>query len=270
MKHSAITLLFIGISAVLTAITFTNHDPVAAAPVPIGYLPFVKGPGNPATETIPFDVERSGNATYYWEADGSGNCLFDSLPEPQYVAAMNRQDYNSPQINGQNFPTATMCGAFAEVTGRKGTIIVQIVDQCPDAGCVRGHLDLSPEAFAEIDDIPLGFVPITWQFVSPPMDGPIKFRYKDGSSQWWTAVQIQNHRNPIATVEVQKGGNWVNLERQDWNYFLDSSGFGQGFHTFRVTDVFGNQLIETSKVNLDQFDPNTVDWTGDGQFPPPP
>lgn len=263
VKTKSFLLLCLLIGSLLPGLMPAAAEPAATT----YYLPFVVRPAN---VVVPFGNVISGNATYYWEADGRGNCLYDALPEPQYVGAMNWEDYNDPHINGQPYPAATLCGAFVRVTGRKGTITVQIVDQCPDAGCVRGHIDLSPEAFAAIDDMPLGFVPITWQLLSPPLADPLRFRYKDGSSQWWTAVQIQNHRNPIARVELKRGGSWQTLPRTTWNYFLADGGFGVGYHTFRITDVFGNQLVETSKIYLDGYRPNTVDWTGTGQFPPPP
>ena len=32
----------------------------------------------------------------------------------------------------------------------------------------------------------------TWQVVSPALNGPIAYHFKDGSNQWWTAVQVRN------------------------------------------------------------------------------
>lgn len=216
-----------------------------------------------------FTETHTGNATYYSTADGGGNCMFDPLPEPQFVGALNNPDYITPTINGKSYPNATLCGAYAKVNGRKGSVVIKIVDRCPDATCTKGHIDLSPEAFAAIDDLKKGYVPITWQLVSPPLDGPLRFRYKDGSSQWWTAVQVLNHRNPVASVEVRQGNTWKPLVRTMYNYFLEKSGLGPGYHTFRLTDVFGNQLIETSTVHLDEYKGEPQNWNGSGQFPPP-
>jgi expansin (peptidoglycan-binding protein) len=217
--------------------------------------------------SVLYDTPRTGNATYYLEADGTGNCMLDILPEPQYVAALNSPEYYSPAVNGETYPNATLCGAYSRVEGSNGSVIVKIVDRCPE--CPEGHLDLSLEAFAEIDEVGLGFVPITWQLVSIPLDSPVRFRYKAGSSQWWTAVQVQNHRNPVAKLEFLNGENWQEIPRTDYNYFLNASGLGQGYHTFRITDIFGSTLIETSTIYLDQYNPQAIDWTGVGQFPPP-
>lgn len=216
-----------------------------------------------------YDTSRAGHATYYLAADGTGNCMLDALPEPQLVGALNNFDYNSPVINGAIYPTATLCGAYARVTGDKGSVIIKIVDRCPDALCAQGHIDLSLEAFTAIDDPDKGYIPITWELVSAPVSGPIQFRYKDGSSQWWTAIQVRNHRNPVARLEVLQGDSWQDLPRKQYNYFVAETGFGEGYHSIRVTDIFGHQLIETSTVFLDSYQPDTVDWQGKGQFPKP-
>lgn len=219
-------------------------------------------------QEIPYGEEHIGTATYY-QANGNGNCMFDALPEPQYVAALNTSDYNNPVINGQSYDNATMCGAYALVTGRKGSITVKIVDRCDGGRCTENHLDLSTEAFAEIDDLSAGYIPISWQLVSVPLDGPIQFRYKDGSSQWWTGIQVRNHRNAVASVELLRDSTWEALPRAQYNYFVADNGFGSGCPTLRVTDVFGNQLIETATVCLDAGTVQQIDWTGVGQFPRP-
>ena len=219
-------------------------------------------------QQVPYDEQRVGTATYY-QADGNGNCMFDALPEPQYVAALNTEDYNNPVINGQSYDNATMCGAYALVTGRKGSITVKIVDRCDGGLCTANHLDLSTEAFAEIDDLDAGYVSINWQLVSVPLDGPVQFRYKDGSSQWWTGIQLLNHRNPVASVELLRDSVWEVVPRTQYNYFIADNGFGAGCPILRVTDVFGNQLIETAKVCLDANIVEQLEWTGVGQFPRP-
>lgn len=226
------------------------------------------GGGN-SGEIVPFDVQRQGHATYYTSADGTGACMLEALPEPQFVGAMNRFDYYSPTIEGQPFQQATLCGTYARVSGSKGSVIIKIVDLCPDSICSKGHIDLSPEAFAAIGELKDGYIPISWQLVSTPMSAPVTFRYKDGSSQWWTAIQVRDHRNPIATMEVQQGTSWIPLSRTSYNYFLASNGLGTGYHTFRLTDIFGNSLIETSTIYLDQYKAYPQDWTGNGQFPAP-
>lgn len=197
---------------------------------------------------------RTGEATYYTFADGRGNCSFDATPDDLMVGAMNKADYTG----------AALCGAFVEITGPKGTVTVRVVDQCPE--CPKGNIDLSPQAFDRIAERVQGRVPITWHTVSPEISGPIRYRIKEGSSQWWTAVQIRNHRNPIAKLEVRDDkGQFVAMVRQDYNYFIRASpneGLGPGPYTFRVTDIYGNMLTD-SNIPLQI----ATEISGAGQFP---
>lgn len=179
---------------------------------------------------------HEGIATYYY-ATGAGACSFDPSPDDLMVAAMNADEYDQ----------AAYCGAYINVTGRKGSVVVRIVDLCP--GCDAGHLDLSQEAFAQIDNLSAGRVPITWQVVSPALNGPIAYHFKSGSNQWWMAVQVRNHRNPIASLEYRAAGSsdWVPVTRASYNYFVQSEPDpGPGPYDFRVTDWYGNVLTDNA------------------------
>lgn len=194
---------------------------------------------------------HQGIATYYY-ADGSGACSFGKSPSDLMVAAMNEEEYSN----------ATYCGAYVQVNGPKGEVMVRIVDRCPE--CKAGHLDLSKEAFAKIADLPQGRVNITWQVVSPALSGPIAYHFKDGSNQWWTAVQIRNHRNPIRRLEYRNAsGSWVVVPRVSYNYFVQTNpGMGTGPYTFRVTDWYGNALTDSGILHVEN---GTVNGTS--QFP---
>ena len=200
------------------------------------------------------NLVHQGIATYY-SATGEGACSFDPSPTDLMVAAMNAEEYENSAV----------CGAFIHAIGPKGEVTVRIVDLCPE--CQAGHLDLSEEAFAQIADLPLGRVPITWQVISPMLIDPIEYHFKDGSNQWWTAVQIRNHRNPIAKLEyLTAGGQWVNVSRTSYNYFVKTNpGMGPGPYTFRVTDSYGNILIDSGIPHVEN---GTV--SGTSQFPPGP
>jgi expansin (peptidoglycan-binding protein) len=196
---------------------------------------------------------HTGIATYY-DATGAGACSFDPSPNDLMVAAMNNDEYNH----------AVYCGAYVQVTGPKGMVMVRIVDLCPE--CHTGHLDLSREAFAAIADLPLGVVSITWRVVSPEIPGPIAYHFKEGSNQWWTAVQIRNHRNPIAKFEYWNGSQWVTVPRVDYNFFVQTNpGMGVGSYTFRITDMYSNTLTDSG---IPFIEGGTI--SGSEQFPPGP
>ena len=221
---------------------------VSAGSDPTLYLPLIIRQTN---EPVLFGSVHTGEGTYY-NATGAGNCSFDPSPQNLLVAAMNHVDYANSAV----------CGAFIEVTGPQGSVIVRIVDQCPE--CPQGDVDLSQEAFAEIAPLVAGRVPISWQFVSMPLDGPIVYHFKDGSNQWWTAVQIRNHRNPILKVEYLSGGVFHEVTRVSYNYFVQDSGMGTGPYTFRVTDILGNTLIDSGIPHVENGN-----VSGSGQFPAP-
>jgi expansin (peptidoglycan-binding protein) len=196
---------------------------------------------------------HTGIATYY-DATGAGACSFDPSPNDLMVTALNAEEYSN----------AAYCGAYVHVSGAKGSVVVRIVDLCPE--CLAGHLDLSREAFALIDDLYKGRVSITWRIVSPDIPGPIAYHFKDGSNQWWTAVQIRNHRNPIAKFEYWNSSQWVTVPRVSYNYFVQTSpGMGVGPYTFRVTDMYSNTLTDSGIPFIEN---GTVN--GAAQFPPGP
>jgi expansin (peptidoglycan-binding protein) len=181
--------------------------------------------------------------------------MFDPSPDDLMVAAMNAAEYDH----------ASACGAYLQVNGPKGEVVVRIVDLCPE--CPAGHLDLSREAFDRVGDLPDGVVPITWRIVSPVLSGPIAYHFKDGSNPWWTAVQIRNHRNPVARLEYRPdGGPWIEVPRTDYNYFVQTNpGMGSGPCRFRVTDLYGHQLIDDGIPHVEN---GTINGTG--QFPAGP
>jgi expansin (peptidoglycan-binding protein) len=194
-----------------------------------------------------------GIATYY-DATGAGACSFDPSPNDLMVSAMNAAEYNN----------AAYCGVFVEVYGPSGTVTVRIVDLCPE--CLAGHLDLSREAFAKIANPVLGRVSISWRVISPAINGPIAYHFKEGSNPWWTAVQIRNHRNPITKFEYWNGSQWVAVPRVSYNFFVQTNpGLGVGPYTFRVTDMYSNTLTDSG---IPFIESGTIN--GAGQFPPGP
>lgn len=246
-KIRTIIMLLGVLIVVVVGVKIGSETAVAQTMQPRAYLPMIIKGG-----PVPFGAVHDGIATYY-DATGEGNCTFSATPDDLMVAAINSVEYDN----------AKWCGAFVRVDGKKGSIMVRIVDQC--ANCFdAGHLDLSKEAFALIDDIPLGRVPITWQFVSPPLDEPISYYFTPESHEYWLSVQVRNHRNPIAQFEyLDSNGKFVAATREEWNQF-ELNGLGTGPFTFRVTDLFGN-VLQDSGIYLT---PGSA-TSGSGQFPPP-
>jgi expansin (peptidoglycan-binding protein) len=207
-------------------------------------------PGAPAAASCGLDA-RTGEATYYDTADGSGNCSFDATPGDLMVGAMNHADYAD----------AAACGTCARIDGPMGQVTVRIVDRCPE--CKPGDIDLSPSAFDRVAARSAGRVPIAWSTVPCPVSGAVRYRFKEGSNQWWTAVQVRNHRHAIARFEYRAAdGAFREVHRESYNFFVEPAGMGPGPYTFRVTDVRGNVLTDTGIAFIEGGDA-----AGAGQLP---
>ncbi|ADJ45744.1 rare lipoprotein A [Amycolatopsis mediterranei S699] len=175
-------------------------------------------------------ASHSGVATFY-DTDGTGACGYDASPDP-LNAAMNVADFEGSQA----------CGAYVEVHAAGGaSVTVRITNLCP-APCRVGQLDLNPKAFDRLGARVRGEIPVTWKLVSQPSAKQISLRYKEGSSQYWCGIQVLDHRNPVARLEVRAGSSWKRLQRTDYNYFLSENGAGCG-GAVAVTDIYGERLV---------------------------
>ncbi len=177
--------------------------------------------------------DQRGEATYY-TAGGTVACGLP-LPDDGMVAA----------INAAQYAGSAACGICLRVQGPQGTVVVQVVDRCPE--CKAGDLDLSAAAFARIADPAQGRVAIRWSEVPCASAAPLQYHFKDGSSPWWMAVQVRNARHRVLRFEVQDGqGVFRALPRLDYNYFVAESGMGPGPYTFRVTDLYSRRIEDGS------------------------
>ncbi len=199
------------------------------------------GPSGTAAVDLTCQAEQvhRGEATYYTFANGTGACSFDATPNDLMIGAMNATD----------FAGSGACGGCVHLQGSSAAITIRVVDLCPD--CPAGNIDLSPEAFAKIADLPTGRVPISWQYVPCAVSGPVQYHFKEGSNPWWTAVQVRNHRHRIAKLEYLANGSYREVARSDYNYFVQPSGMGAGPYAFRVTDVYGHVLEDAGIAGVE-------------------
>ncbi|WNG45677.1 hypothetical protein F0U60_17385 [Archangium minus] len=211
------------------------HKPASSRWLAAALLPLLAacGPTDPGEALRALGEFQDGIITFY-DATGAGNCSFDPSPQNLDVAAINKGQYEGSAV----------CGSCVEIEGPKGNLRVRIVDSCPDCPD-KGHLDLSREAFAKIANPIDGRVKVRWRMVTCDVQGPIRYHYKDGSSQWWTAIQVRNHRLPVTKLEYWKNNAWVQVKREDYNYFVEPSGMGTGSIKVRVTASDGQTLEDT-------------------------
>jgi len=188
-------------------------------------------------DRTPMPVETFGEIhhgeTTYYRATGKGNCSFDESDD-LLVAAINNKDYAN----------AGVCGAYINVNGPNGSVIVRVVDRCP--GCKPDGLDLSKEAFQRIAQTSAGRVPVAWQVVAGPVSGPVEYHYMDGTTRYWTAIQLRNLRWPVASLEIMpKGANeWIPVKRRSYNYFVRPRPIAAGSLRVRVTAITGAVVVD--------------------------
>jgi expansin len=198
---------------------------VAAATLMLSAQTSAAGPYDPATT-------HRGEGTFY-DYSGGGNCSFP-VPTQVLTAAMNRTEYAN----------STACGAYVVVTNpvTNKSVTVRIDDQCPE--CQPGDIDLSRAAFEKISPLQAGRINIDWRYIASPAS-QIKIFIKEGSSQFYTAVQIRDARFAVRSFAFRQAGSgnpYVNVSRQPYNFFVKHNGMGPGPYDFRITDVHGRQL----------------------------
>lgn len=179
---------------------------------------------------------HSGYATYTGSGYSGGAALLDPIPSTMEITALNPTHYNSYGVN------AALAGAYLEVEGAKGKTVVYVTDLYPEGA--PGALDLCPTSFAKLDEMLLGKIDIKWRVVKAPVKGNFSYRIKEGSSQWWAAIQVRNHKYPVLKMEYYQNGRWNNMEKQPYNHFL---GFGMGAQALpvRITDIRGIVVQDT-------------------------
>jgi expansin (peptidoglycan-binding protein) len=59
----------------------------------------------------------------------------------------------------------------------------------------------------------------------------MQVKIKDGSNPWWFALLASNvgGSGAVTKIELQSGSAWVKADRQDYNYWLATSGSGLQF-----------------------------------------
>ncbi|KAL3419894.1 rare lipoprotein A [Phlyctema vagabunda] len=175
----------------------------------------------------------SGEATFYGGNVAGGACSFSTytLPSGIYGTA----------LSDSNWDTSGECGACVSVTGPSGnSIVAMIVDECP--GCGTNHLDLFPDAFAELADPSAGIIDVTWSYVDCPISSALSVHNKEGVSPYWFSMQVVNANQAVKSLEVSTdgGSTWAATTRKDYNFFENPSGFGTATVDVKVTSDSGD------------------------------
>jgi expansin (peptidoglycan-binding protein) len=182
------------------------------------------------------DSWHSSYATFTGSGYSGGASLLDPIPSTMEITALDPKDYN---YNGVN---AALAGAYLEVTGPNGKTTVYVTDLYPEGA--NGALDLCPTSFAKIGNMSAGKINIKWRLVKAPIKGNFSYRIKEGSSPYWAAIQVRNHKYPIMKMEYYKDNKWINMEKTPWNHFLGMN-MGTSPLKVRITDIRGAVVTDT-------------------------
>ncbi len=218
----------------------------------MGYTTIGRNDDPPPADWLlePKDTVHTGQATYYDGGITSGNASLAPVPDGIYVTAINGTDYNGSML----------AGGYLRVVAENGnTVDVYVTDR---SGQGEGHLDLNINAFEQVAALSTGRINISWTIIPYPTDEGMHYMFSPDSSSSWFSLQIRYHVYPIYSLELlQSDGTYKALKRRTDNYFT-CSGAGKGPFTFRITDIYGQVVIEENVP----LGPGET-YIGEGNFP---
>jgi expansin (peptidoglycan-binding protein) len=231
------------------------------------YIPYTQAREPKLLEYLPFNplVPRDGKATLY-EDLSRADCLGEVPSDTHLIAGINSWDFSGVRVPGvQNGFSAWLCGAYLEVTGPKGSVVVQIVDRC--RLCEINDLSLPREVLDQIGEAGSEEVAITWKLAKVELEGPVEYHFTELSSGRQTGLQIKNHATPILMVEfaaeTPTGYLTVGV-RNEYNVFITHAPL-LGERIYRITDIFGQTITDTITVSYDKSP-----FLSSSQFPSQP
>ncbi|MER7006974.1 expansin EXLX1 family cellulose-binding protein [Dactylosporangium sp. NPDC000555] len=172
----------------------------------------------------------AGGSASHYSAGRNGMCNLGTPAEGAY-AAVGRAEYAG----------GSACGTYLDVTGPNGTTRVQVVDMCP--GCPAGKVDLGKGAFARIGALSAGIIPVTYATVRDPEVGPLRVKVSGGTARSSLSVVVDNHGNPLSTVELQTPSGFAALRHGEDNTWTGSFGALSDPVTLRISDGYGHQAL---------------------------
>lgn len=163
----------------------------------------------------PPPYSATANATYY-VGSGPGACSLDVI------------DGETTAITSRRWMGSAHCGECLQVRGPLGSTIVKVTDECPD--CAVSDLDMTQGAFAKIGVLSDGVIPISWNRVDCPVAGGLKIQVQNGVNPYYMSMLADDTLQGVTAMRIKEASSatWQSLTRQDYGYFIGSSG-GGGF-----------------------------------------
>lgn len=186
----------------------------------------------------PKHVSRTGSATYYNLGTSIGYYAINSFVKSRglYSCALNKKDFATPIPSG-----AYLRVFYTDKKNATHTVDVCVVDV---SGQGSGGVDLDKPAFQQLAALSMGRLSVRWEIIPFPTNDGI-FYQLNGSS-----LQLLGHRYPVYSLEKQKAdGNYTAVSRNAYGQF---TGLSAGTYTFRVTDIYGNMVVDTVTLKSGQ------------------
>ncbi|KNE66365.1 hypothetical protein AMAG_11508 [Allomyces macrogynus ATCC 38327] len=135
-----------------------------------------------------------------------------------------------------------MSGVCIRIHNGDKSIVAHVINKLPDADRGPGDLDVTGPVWRTLMTIPPGqLFDVKWEVVDcPDVSGPLVYKWKDGSSQYWAGIEIRNHNKPVVSVTV----NGIKGPRKMFHDFVSDSGFGSAGQ-FTVVTTFSDGISIT-------------------------
>ena len=140
-----------------------------------------------------------GTATMYGGGNG-GACLFGPV-SPRPIVAVGSAMY--PEV----------CGGCVEIQGSHGTVVAEVVDQCPE--CAPDRLDLSVSAWQTVTQQFPSIIDIDWRRAPCDTNDNVLVDVTVGSSAWFMELIVRQSRYAVSQVQTRSAGTnaWINASR---------------------------------------------------------
>lgn len=108
-----------------------------------------------------------------------------------------------------------------------------------------GDIDVSPSVYDAIHE---GEYPrsMSWSFARCPDVGGLKYEFHEDAHEYWTSLWVRDPRVPLMKAEVKRAAekSFTELQRSGDGTLVDTSGFGKGSFTLRLTALDGQVLTD--------------------------
>jgi expansin (peptidoglycan-binding protein) len=150
-------------------------------------------------------------------------------------------------LNTQHIDGGRLCDACIRIQEAGGKSVIARVVTYGSTG--PNDIDVSPDvctALAGTSDCNVFPRNMTWQFAECPGAEPIQYQFQTQASIWWTSFWVRNERMALAKVEIksQNHPSWTALSWGTNGTLTDSSGFGTGQFSIRLTSAVGQQVTD--------------------------